>query len=625
MRKMVNAKKIMNGFWIMLLLGNVLVSRLAWADEARFEATVETSKFALGQTTQLVLTMTGGQFAEAPELPAVDGLDIRYLGPSTKVSIVNGNMSSMTSHIYLVLARQTGKFTIPAVTVSVGGKTVTSQPIELEVVDSGAAVGSGGAGASANTAVGGNSSASLEDKIFLTLALPKEEVFLNEKVPVTIKIFVNRIAVQDIQFPKFELNGFLIDDTYEHKQYQQVVGGVAYQVVEFNTNIYPARTGELAIGPATVTATALFENSRGSNDRWNSPFGDDFLNGFFNTYERRQLTVKSAAAKLNVLPWPEEGKPVDFSGAVGQFGFEASAAPNAIKLGDPVTLKMKVSGSGNLKNVTLPAISDSAQYKTYEPQIKLEGNVKSGEQIVIPQMEGIKEIPAVSFAYFDPQEKKYKKLSQGPFSVAIAKPKPGEDFRIIQFDPSQKSFPSATAPATVQETLGRDIIFIKDYPGIWIHRERSVFNNGWYWLLWGFTLGGWGSAWLWYRQTHRLKTDPVFARKLRAPRKAREGLAKAKVSLERQDSPAFHDELMRTLQEYFGDKCHQPAASVSLSLIQSQTAARGVKPQVLEGLPAVFTDCDLARFALTPVPVERMRASLQTVEQLIDVTEKVWR
>jgi len=104
---------------------------------------------------------------------------------------------------------------------------------------------------------------------------------------------------------------------------------------------------------------------------------------------------------INVLPLPLEERPVEFSGAVGQFDYNVSVSPNKIKVGDPITLRMTVIGKGNLAAIDMPKIPLDAEFKLYDPQIFEKDNIKKSEQVLIPKHENISEVPALQFSYFD--------------------------------------------------------------------------------------------------------------------------------------------------------------------------------------------------------------------------------
>ena len=362
----------------------------AFAEDISFKATVDSNHVTLGNSTHLLLKVTGAKKVDPIQLPAIEGIDSRYLGPQTEVSIVNGNYSSSKSFIYVLFSNKAGKFTVPAIAATIDGKEYKSDPIEITVEDAPAQAPQNEAKTS-----GAPTSVSLQDKIMLILEVPKNEIYMHEQIPLSIKLYYGGVSISDIQFPSFDTTGMTKTDFGEPDQTQQVLNGMGFNVVHFKTLISPTRAGELTLGPAQLQANILYKNQ--NQDGAQSAFGTDIFDNFLTSYERRSFTVNSQQIKINVLPLPDEGKPENFSGAVGKYDFEVTATPVAVKVGDPITLRMKVTGDGDLKSITMPVFND-ASFKTYDPQIKDEGNAKISEQVVIPTSTDVKEVPAVYFS-----------------------------------------------------------------------------------------------------------------------------------------------------------------------------------------------------------------------------------
>ena len=376
---------------IVLTLLALTVWSTAWAEDPSVEATVSANKISLKEAAQLTLTVHGGKDirADAPELPKIDGFDARYVGPSTRISVINGQYSSERSFVYNLFPAKTGRIQIPSLTVQSNGQDYTTRPIEVEVVD-GQATALEGQAAAPGPAQG--ASENLQDRVFMAVSVPKTEVYLGEKVPFTVKLFIAQLPMRNVQYPKMDKNGFAMENFPQPQQYSQVLNGMKYDVVEFKTFIYPTQTGDLTIGPVNIEGGLLY---KGQGRR--APgglFDDDFFSGFFDNYQERPLTVNAQALRVKALDLPSEGKPADFTGAVGQLDFTASIAPAQVKVGDPVTLRMTVSGEGNLKSIQMPVLNSNV-FKTYDPQIKEEGNAKTLEQVIIPTNEKVTGVPVL--------------------------------------------------------------------------------------------------------------------------------------------------------------------------------------------------------------------------------------
>lgn len=589
----------------------------AWAEDITFQATVDTTTVELGTSVQLMLTLNGTDQAPPQTIPKVDGLDIRLLGPSTQVSIVDGRMSRSSSMIFSVIPLRTGDFQIPAIVIHLQGKDYSTQPITLKVVSSGTLTPQGSAGA--NSSVSG-----LQDKIFIVMGTGKKEVYLNEPVPLTIKLFVNDLQVKNIQYPSFEHDGFNVDAFSEPKRYNQVLGGVAYHVIEFKTFIYPTRVGDLTIGPAKLDANLLIKSSRRKSDpfaRFGGIFDDDAFD-LLGAFDIKTITLESADLAIKVLPLPEAGKTADFSGAVGKYDFDMSVSPNQVKVGDPLTVRMKISGDGNLKAVNMPAYGESPDFKVYDPKITEENGSKNLEQVIIPNQERIKEVPAVHFNYFDPADNNYHTIIRGPFPVDIEPLGKDEGTKVVGLNPATQPVGIMPQPP---ESLGHDIRYIKEtVSGLRVRGQRS-YANPMFLICFGLLVVAWLALFLNYQTTLRLKTDVRFARRLQAPRQAKAGLARAKHFLDQRDPRHFYDSLFRTLQEYFGNKFHLSSGGVTVEAIAAMVPQDQKSQEALTKIRQLFEECELVRYASVGTQPEQMNSALRRAEEIIDWFERSYR
>ncbi len=597
----------------------------SYSDDTSFEASVNTNKVSLGETLQLTLTFQGGKIDSPPEIPHIDGLEVRYLGPSTSITIINGQYSSHVSHIYTVFPQKTGTLQIPAVTVKVNGKAFSSQPIAIEVVN--AAVDSPGAGDDNNSAA---AATSIKDRIFVTLEIPRKQVYLNEKIPLIIRLYINGLAVRDVQYPQFQHDGFTVEEFSKPRQYQQVIGGVRYEVLEFTTDIYSTRAGELKLGPATLVCNLLFKNSnrqRFPANGFDNFFEDDFFQGVFNNYQKRALSLSSVDLPIHVLTLPEEGRPPDFSGAVGTFTFDAKASPQKVGVADPVTLKMTVSGAGNLETVTMPALKADENFKLYDPQIKEENGNKILEQVVIPKSEKVREIPAIKFSYFDPEKKSYQTIDRGPFPIQVTKSENKDEFKVVGFDQNKP-----VSDTHGEEEFGRNIVFIKDQPGQFrrIHEylyKKPLFISGWIALIFGWIILA-----VFYRRRQKLQTDVSYARALKAPKKAKKGLDSARKFMTEGKQNEFYNTIFKTLSEYLADKLHLSSAGVTIEAIdqklkkqQNRRASGADLTNILNNVESILHECDMVRYALMKLDSHKMQENFKKLEEVIDQLERVGR
>lgn len=577
----------------------------AHAQNINVSAQVDSNVVALGSPFQLTVIISGAKKVEPVQLGTIEGFDADYMGPSQRISIVNGQYSSSVSLLYSLLPTKVGKFEIPALDVKVENQTLKTSPIPIEVVDQTAGLPNQGNQPPA---------VDLSDKIFLELQVPKTDLIISQKVPVKILLFVTGVNISDVQYPQLDTTGFKLSDYGRPSQYQQVINGIQYNIVEFDAALYPTRAGEIPLGPAALECNLIVPSSR--QNRFGSAFDDDFFNAFFDHQERRSITVKSKELKLSVKELPQEGKPANFSGGVGNLNFEASVSPVDIKVGDPITLKMSVQGDGNLSAIHFPALKDDENFKVYEPAIKEEDGSKKLEQVIIARNKELKEVPAFEFVYFNVDLNKYVKISKGPFAINIAE------------SADEKSAPAMAgldkhevSPSVIQDALGEDIIFIKESIGEITTRGEYFYHQFWFTAGLGFVIAGWAGFMVYVQMTRRLKTDQDFHRRTHAPKYARAGLESARQRLEEQRPKEFYDTVFKTLQNYVSHRFLIPAGEVSLDQVRSLITGEK-SAEILQPMQMIFSECEAVRYASSSMTKDQMALTLERLKTVIDCCEK---
>jgi len=586
------------------------------AQDIRFEATVNETTIALGDAVQLNLTLYGVKSSSPIELPAMDGFDVQYVGPSTRISIINGQYTSSVTLDVNLLPLKEGRFQIPSLNVSVGGQTYTTQAIDIEVVVGGQASGS------SQTSASGPVQQSIQDRVFLTMSTPKAKAFVNEKIPLKMTLYVNGVSIQDIQYPELPSEGFMVDDFAEPRQYQEVRDGVRYEVVEFLTHIYPRRAGTWVVGPAQLNCNILSRRQgqrRSGFGSFESIFNDDFFGGAFDTFQKHPMTIRSDSLEVEALNVPEQGRTEGFSGAVGHFTFNVAAGPLEVNEGDPVTVAMSIIGDGNLDGIPVPVLKDSDEFKTYDPVIKGEKGQKVVEQVIIPKSENVKQIPMTRFSYFDPQTASYRTISQGPFDIVVKKVAGAESLKVVENNARGRE----SSPA-IAESLGRDIVFLKEAPGSFRRVNRYSYKNPLLYIIMLFSLMIWGGVALAFTREQRLKTDIGYARRLHAPKKARAGLKTCQELLKQDQPREFYDAVFKTLQEYLADKFHLPMGNITVQSLQDkiQKPSANAANAVLDKLKIIFGACEAVRYASAVPDKVKMRMVFEHTQEIIDWMER---
>ncbi|MDD5496304.1 MAG: BatD family protein [Candidatus Omnitrophica bacterium] len=601
---------------IILLLGAMVFSSAIQAKEMTFEASLDKASVAIGEKAQLGLTFQGTQTMPAPDISSMDGLEIRYLGPSTMMTVINGKVSSSITHMYSVTPLKPGKFQLGPYSFNYMGDKYTSGIVYLEAEE-------GAVSARRPRTEKPPVSASeldLGDRIFVTLAVAKKTAYVNELVPITIKLYVNRLNVSDIQLPTFAQEDFSKVEFREPKQTREAYAGRIYDVLEFKTNIFSTRSGEFTIGPAQIKCNLMVKKRTRT-----APNVDDFFDNqspfddFFTRYEKSPLELKSDDVKFTVLGLPEAGRPKDFSGAVGDYQFIFSATPKKLKVGDPLTVRMDINGTGNLNTVLIPKLENTDGFRMYEPQINTQERSKNFVQVLMPENDKVRQVPRATFTYFDPTRKEYKTITQGPIPIEVEKYK--------ETGPAQVVGPPPAAPGTAmfepREELARDIIYIKESIGHVVKKGRKLYENK---IFLGALLLPLFFLLVFYvvnERRNRLRTDKKFAGRLAAFKASRHGFKKLNHCIETHNQKLFYDTLFKTLQGYLGGKLHIPAHGITFDVVEPALRKKGVDLEILHKIKRLFDVCDEAKFALSQMNELRMGDNVRDLKEMIAYVERL--
>lgn len=384
--------------------------------EVEVEASLSHLSFPQDKAARLTITITGRSRNTDIDLPQIDGIRMHNRGQSSQISVVNGAMSSSISHNYLVQAEKPGLYSIPSIEVSVGGKSYSTKPISFEVSPAGQQL----RGYSGKTD-------QPEAEIAFIRTSSTGNHYPGEIVPFTIKAYFTQEYRADINsLPALRGDGVVMSQLQDKpKQTEELVNSRKYHVLTWETSLSGIKVGEHPMS-FSLDATLLIPQKRRSR----SPFGgsslfDDsfFSDSFFGSHQRKPIVSVSPEVVFNVLPLPTESQPDNFTGAIGDFDLEVAVTPVDVEIGEPMTLTMKISGTGNFDRVEAPIFPESPNWKTYSPtsnfseQGKHYAGTKAFEQAVVVRSEAVSELPSLSFSYFNPEEKRY--ITQTSKAVAI--------------------------------------------------------------------------------------------------------------------------------------------------------------------------------------------------------------
>lgn len=605
----------------------VFLCRTGFSQANRLEADLERDRVSIGNPVYLNITFYGSQNIKRMEVPEVDGLRINYVGPSTHVSIVNGKVSQSITHAYLMIPSKEGEFKLGPFSAEYEGKTYYSAPVTLSVTSGPSAGMPAGAGPVSpsyrQSSYQGSPSPAPDfsrDRIFLIMEVPKNTIYVNEIVPLTIKLYVTNMGLKDIVFPSFAHEGFSTDQWKEPEKKQESYNGRMYNVLVFRKNLSGIKEGTYVLGPASISCKAMVQKQSGRRRTTmfgRSVFDDDFFSDMFGGYEIYPLELESEPLKMDILPFPEENKPRNFEGAVGDYNMDVVVTPEKVKVGDPITLKTVISGLGNMDTVTAPKIAVTEDFKTYEPQVSRKDNKKIYEQIFIPKTDEITEIPEVTFSYFSTKDVRYKTVKRGPFPVKVQEqPETQETVKVVSMGGDEQIFYPA-------EKLGQDIIYIREDIGTLKKKGIYIYRSPLFRYLHLVPLVLLAVLYFFLKKKEKIRTDERYARFLKAPRHASSGIKKARMYLKKNNKELFYDTIYTTLREYLSHKLDIPKGSVSPDMVGEKLRGPVCGDDVREMIKDIFKGCEMARYTSSGVQDIDDKDILDKLRKVIDCLEKV--
>ena len=521
--------------------------------------------------------------------PEVGGCKLLY-GPSKSSSYssqwVNGVSSSSSSEEYTMVYRadQAGKYTVGAATVSVGGKQYSTKPFTIEILppDRSAQQGNNRGSQSvqidnANTQTAGKQVSSKD--LFVRIILSKSNVYEQEAVVCTIKLYTKYQISQFIANIQPSYNGFLIEELPVSPNLNEIehVNGENYMVAELKKCIlFPQQSGKLTITSGTYDVTVV------QYEQFRTPFG------IMRQPVEKQLQVKSNTSSVNILPLPEP-KPASFNGAVGNFTVSTEIKPQVLKTFEAATYSYIIRGSGNIKYLKSPTIGFPSQFDVYDPQnninAKPSGSTVSGTVTIdytfIPQFVGKYEIPGTEFTYFNPATRKYETLTTQKYDLTVAK----------------GSGSASQAPKGGIEQKNRDILHIKT-GDLHLKQEHSYAVEGFgYWLWYIIPLLLLAAVLFYYRKALKARSDMQLMRTKRANKVAQKRLRAAKQWMRAGDKNKFYAEVLTALWGYLSDKIQIPVSELNKENISAELTNYDATDEVIAAVIEVLNNCEFAQYA----------------------------
>ena len=596
---------------IIILMTLMAYSTQTFADKVSFVASAP-DVVVVGDQFRLSYTVTTQKVKDF-RAPSIKGFDV-LMGPSrseqSSTQIVNGSVSSTSSitFTYILMANTAGEFTVPGASIVADGNQMISNSVKIKVLPQDQNHNSSRRNNDNSSSIQPSSNASVSNQdLFITATASKTNVYEQEAFVLTYKIYTreSNLQLNNAKLPDFK--GFHSQEiemttnarwTPEHYKGRNYYTTVYRQFV-----LFPQQSGKLFIEPAQFQMTV--NKPVQSAD----PF-DAFFNGGNNVIEiKKPITTPKIAINVNPLP---AGKPTNFLGGVGEFNISSSINSKELKTNDAITIKLVISGTGNLKLISNPEIKFPDDFEVYDHQVRLTKEGLTGNKVIeylaIPRHAGTYKIPGVSFSYFDIRSKSYKTLNTEDYVINVEKGAGNADQVIANFTNKEDL-----------KVLGEDIRYIKQNEVTFQPKGSFFYGSMSYWLFYIIPALAFILFFIIYRKQAAENANVAKMRTKKANKVAIKRMKLAGKLLSENKKDAFYDEVLKALWGYISDKLNIPVSRLSKDNIEEKLRNHGVSEELIKEFLNALNDCEFARFA----PGDENQAMDKVYSSSIEVISKM--
>ena len=578
-----------NTFKMLPLYLLIILPALMFGQEIRFEASSDARQVVLGGyfTVEFTLHNASGEDFVAPSFRDFEVLS----GPneSRSVSLFNGKRTQSLGLSYTLQPKKIGKFNIGRASVKVDGQTLSTRPFSIEVVK------------------GRNSTASTKEELDAELgegiyikAIPNKIISkIGEQIIIDYKLYTSRNIESYNLVSESEYPGFFVHEMrrFNSRQIQEVIDGIQYTTKLIKkVALFPQQAGIFNIEPIVMNISIAVGNSRSR-----SIFSMPKLNTF---------RVSTEPLELKVEPLKEE--PANFSGAVGKFEMRATVNRNQLTTDDAISMRMYITGNGDIKQVQAPQLGLSDKFEVYDPKVIEESSFESNnelsgkkvfEYLLLPKEPGDYTLRP-TFSYFDTDSLKFVTLESESFPVTVKKG---------TIDRTQKITEATSNP------VKEDIRFIKMAFSL-DQDPASFIGSGLFWTLFVFPFLLFGGL-IVLRQVEagRANMDMAVLKRKKAVKVAQKKLAQAKKYMESGDSKAFYDEVSRASFGYVCDKLNIAFSELTKQNVKDKLSSLEVKDASIERFMDILKTCEMALFA----GKDNAAAMQDTYKNAIDIIAEI--
>ena len=533
-----------------------------------------------------------------------------FTSSSSSIQIVNGSMTQTVSNTYsyVLRAEKEGTFTIGSASIVADGDVVKSDPFTVTVM----ADASGASGAMQGTTSQGSTSSTQTQQgtsdpkvsgqdLFLKVIPSKYSAYVGEPVVLTYKLYT-RVPVSQLSVSRMpSYGGFWMKECDENngntlRQSSETINGIEYTTAEVKKVVLiPQKPGKLNIEPMGLDCVAQIVTQR-NTQRSNDPFDVFFNDPFFSrSYTNVQKYIQAATINIEVKGLPEDGKPDNFAGAVGNYTFSASIDSDETETNEALTMTVKVSGNGNLELLNMPSPNFPPDFEVYDPKItsNVDANgqgmsgTRKAEYLIIPRRAGDFSVAPMKFSYFDPARKQYITLESSPMNIKVKKGAGDVDDAGGLYTSNQEGV----------KYLGSDIRHIKTGEAKLQPVDKHFFASIYYYTVLLSLLVVFIVLFIIVKRHRRIKQDVVLVRNKKATKVAKERLKKARKFLAEKDQAHFYEEMSQALWGYISDKLGIERSVLSMDTVRGAMMDKGIDEALADEFVDTLNTCEFARFA----------------------------
>ena len=575
-----------------VILFFILISTVigAWADNITFTANAP-EVVVSGDQFRLSYTINSQKVRDF-RAPSIQGFDV-LMGPtrSTQSSrqIANGNVTSTSTitFTYILMAEKEGTFKIPGATIVADGNNYTSNSVEIKVLPPDQSSGAGSSNSRNSSRNQANSGKITDKELFMLATVSKTNVYEQEAILLTYKVYT-QVNLTQLHGDMPDLKGFHTQEVDLPSQKQWSLEH--YNGRNYNTTVYrqyvlfPQQSGKLEIPAIT------FEGNVAQVVASADPF-DAFFNGGSVRNIKKNIVTPKLTINVKELP---AGKPANFSGGVGEFTLSSSISTQELKTNDAVTIKLVISGTGNMKLISTPEVGFPQDFEIYDPKVDNKFNLtRSGlagskviEYLAIPRHAGNYTIPPIEFSYFDLKSQSYKTLKTDAYTLNVAKGEGNSDQVVANFTSKEDL-----------KVLGQDIRYIKTGDTRLTQKNDYFYGSTSYWLWYIVPLALFIAFMVIYRKQAMENANVAKVRTKKANKVATKRMKNAGKLLAEKKSEAFYDEVLKALWGYISDKLSIPVSQLSKDNIEEELQKNQVTDELIKEFINNLNDCEFARYA----------------------------